>query len=207
MDTWGLVEAERQQIADKLAALPEEAWDEATLCADWRVGEVVGHMTAVGTTSPVRWLGAMARNRFRFHQLVAEEMRSNTEERSPAEILVGFKATVSSHGKPPGPKATVLGEILVHGEDIFRALEGRFSDHAIEAVVAVADHYKRNTFPLGVRTRIKGVTLRMTDADWSYGSGPEVTGPGIAVVMAMAGRKIALADLKGDGVGVLSSRQ
>jgi hypothetical protein len=57
-----------------------------------------------------------------------------------------------------------------------------------------------------VKKRINGVTLRMTDADWSYGSGPEVAGPGIAVLMAMVGRKIALGDLNGDGVAVLSGR-
>jgi len=50
------------------------------------------------------------------------------------------------------------------------------------------------------------VTLRMTDADWSYGSGPEVAGPGIAVIMAMVGRRIALGDVQGDGVAVLAAR-
>jgi len=46
----------------------------------------------------------------------------------------------------------------------------------------------------------------MTDADWSYGSGPEVAGPGISVLMAMVGRKIALPDLRGEGVAILASR-
>jgi hypothetical protein len=50
------------------------------------------------------------------------------------------------------------------------------------------------------------VTLRATDTDWSHGSGPEVTGPAIALVMAMTGRKAALDDLSGPGVDVLRSR-
>jgi hypothetical protein len=57
-----------------------------------------------------------------------------------------------------------------------------------------------------VKRRVDGVTLRATDADWRHGSGPEVSGPAIAPVMAMAGRKAALDDLTGDGVAVLRER-
>jgi hypothetical protein len=46
----------------------------------------------------------------------------------------------------------------------------------------------------------------MTDAEWSYGSGPEVAGLGISILMAMVGRSTALADLKGDGLAVLAAR-
>jgi hypothetical protein len=73
-------------------------------------------------------------------------------------------------------------------------------------VTTCADFYKKNRFPLKVHKRIAGVTLRMTDADWSHGSGPEVSGPGVAILMAMAGRKAVLPDLQGDGVTILASR-
>jgi len=93
----------------------------------------------------------------------------------------------------------------VHGEDVFRALGG-YRDHPAEHVVAVADFYTRSNLLIGSKRRIEGVTLRATDLDWTHGSGPEVTGPGIALVMAMTGRTTALADLTGDGVPVLRSR-
>jgi len=48
--------------------------------------------------------------------------------------------------------------------------------------------------------------LRATDVDWTHGSGPEVTGPAHSLLMAMTGRKDALADLSGDGVDTLRSR-
>jgi len=41
---------------------------------------------------------------------------------------------------------------------------------------------------------------------WRHGSGPEVTGPAIALLLAMAGRKTALDDLTGPGVALLRSR-
>jgi hypothetical protein len=44
------------------------------------------------------------------------------------------------------------------------------------------------------------------DTDWSHGEGAEVSGPIVSLVMAMTGRKGALADLSGDGVDTLSSR-
>jgi len=205
MDVWDMARAERQEIADKLAALPEEAWAHPTLCEAWAVRDVVAHLVAIGSMSTRRFVGGMAKNRFRFGSFQAEGIRTSAEGRSPAELLVAFRATVASRAKPPGPKTTVLGEVLVHGEDIFRALGPGFGDHPVEHVVTVADFYKRNRFPLKVHKRIAGVTLRMTDADWSYGSGPEVAGAGIAILMALAGRKIALSELKGDGVAILSA--
>lgn len=59
---------------------------------------------------------------------------------------------------------------------------------------------------IGAKNRIAGVTLHATDTDWSHGSGPEVNGPLLSLVMAMTGRKVALNDLAGPGVEVLRSR-
>jgi hypothetical protein len=50
------------------------------------------------------------------------------------------------------------------------------------------------------------LTLRATDADWSAGSGAEVSGPLVSIVLAMTGRSDALKDLSGDGVATLTSR-
>jgi uncharacterized protein (TIGR03083 family) len=206
MDVWDMARDERQQIADKLAVIPEGAWGQQTLCVGWTVADVVGHMTAIGSMSAGKFVAGMAKNHLSFAKFQQQGIRTYTEGHSPAEILGAFKSTVSSRAKPPGPKMTVLGEVLVHGEDIFRALGSGFGDHPADHLIAVAEYYMRNRFPLKVHGRISGVTLRMTDADWSYGSGPEVAGPGISVVMAMAGRKVALSDLQGDGVSILSGR-
>ncbi|HMC71807.1 MAG TPA: hypothetical protein VKJ07_21800 [Mycobacteriales bacterium] len=68
------------------------------------------------------------------------------------------------------------------------------------------DFFKKSNLIIGSKSRIEGVTLRATDADWSYGSGPEAAGPAHALLMAMTGRKEALADLTGEGVETLRSR-
>jgi hypothetical protein len=72
--------------------------------------------------------------------------------------------------------------------------------------VTVADFYKGSNLLIGSKNRIAGLTLRATDADWSHGTGPEVSGPILSLVMAMTGRKAADDDLTGDGVGTLRSR-
>jgi hypothetical protein len=72
--------------------------------------------------------------------------------------------------------------------------------------VTVADFYKGSNLLIGSKNRIAGLTLRATDTDWSHGSGPEVSGPILSLVMAMTGRKQADDDLSGDGVATLRSR-
>jgi hypothetical protein len=57
-----------------------------------------------------------------------------------------------------------------------------------------------------VPTNRPGSAGRFTDAEWSHGTGPEVSGPILALVMAMTGRKAALDDLSGEGVSTLRSR-
>ncbi|MGD0083730.1 MAG: maleylpyruvate isomerase family mycothiol-dependent enzyme [Acidimicrobiales bacterium] len=201
-----MARVERQQLADRLSALPDDAWAQPTLCAGWAVRDIVGHMIAIGTMSAGRFFSGMAKNGFSFDKFQSQGIKSNTEGKAPAQILAAFTATVDSHHKPPGPATTVLGEVLVHGEDIFRPQDRRYLVHPADHVVTVAEFYKRNGFPLKVKQRIAGVTLRMTDADWSYGSGPEASGPGISILMAMVGRKIALGELQGEGVSILNGR-
>jgi hypothetical protein len=54
--------------------------------------------------------------------------------------------------------------------------------------------------------RARGVRLIATDLDWVHGDGPEVTGPGEALIMAMAARPDALNQLTGPGKAFLAQR-
>jgi hypothetical protein len=73
-------------------------------------------------------------------------------------------------------------------------------------VVLVADFFKNSNLIIGTKRRIEGLTLQATDADWSHGTGPRVSGSMIALVMAMTGRKAAIDELTGDGVATLQAR-
>jgi hypothetical protein len=98
-----------------------------------------------------------------------------------------------------------LGETIVHAEDIRRPL-GISRHYPPGAVIRIADFYKGSNLLIGAKRRIAGLTLRATDADWSYGTGLQVSGPMLSLLLAMTGRKDSLADLSGDGVTVLRER-
>ncbi len=96
----------------------------------------------------------------------------------------------------------MLGEIVVHGEDIRRPLGIRGSI-APDAVTAGLDMYKSASFAVGGRKRIGGLRLLATDSGWSHGDGPEVCGPGLSLVVAMTGRSDSADELTGDGAATL----
>jgi hypothetical protein len=59
---------------------------------------------------------------------------------------------------------------------------------------------------LGAGQRIKGLHLVATDIAWQHGTGPEVSGTGGALLMAMAGQQDALSELSGPGQSTLADR-
>src|SRR5260370_822840 len=93
---------------------------------------------------------------------------------------------------------------IVHSQDIRGAL-GLPHDYPMAAVVQVADFFKGSNLLIGTKKRIAGLTLKATDTEWSHGTGPEVTGPMLALLMAMTGRKVT-DQLSGEGVETLRSR-
>ncbi|HZC71138.1 MAG TPA: hypothetical protein VE442_10610 [Jatrophihabitans sp.] len=100
---------------------------------------------------------------------------------------------------PPGPLDTWLGETVVHSTDI-RWSVGIEHAFAPETLARAADFHKASNLLIGAKNRIAGRTRRATDTDWTHGSGPEVTSPMLALVMAMTGRRAALERLSGSGL-------
>ena len=99
----------------------------------------------------------------------------------------------------------MLGEIVVHGEDIRRPLglahrspSRRWSQWRTPGRTRISSSAPKR--------RIAGLQLRATDTDWSHGVGPEVVGPLQSLVVAMTGRKGSHADLSGEGRPTLSAR-
>ncbi|MEU8261460.1 maleylpyruvate isomerase family mycothiol-dependent enzyme [Micromonospora sp. NPDC048999] len=205
MDTWQMIKVERTALVDALDKLSDNDWDKPSLCTTWTVRETVGHLVATATMTPPKFFAKLIGNGFNFQNMVRKDIAQVTAGRSNAELVDLLRSRVDKRTAPPGPTLSWLGETIVHGEDIFRALGG-YHHHPVEHVVAVADFYKNSNLLIGAKNRIAGVSLRATDTDWQNGSGPEVSGPIIALLMAMTGRKAALGDLTGEGVAVLRER-
>jgi uncharacterized protein (TIGR03083 family) len=200
-----MIEAERRSLVDGLAALPAADWSRPSLCAGRTVRDVVGHLIATASMTPPQFFVKLAGSGFSFERMTGREIERRTAGRTDADLVAAMRALIPARKGPPGPATSWLGETIVHGEDIFRALDG-YGRHPVEHVVVVADFYMRSNLLIGSKRRIAGVTLRATDTDWQHGDGPLVTGPILALLMAMTGRKVALEDLSGDGVTVLRGR-
>ena len=205
MDTWQMITAERAALVDGLAGLPAADWDKPSLCAGWSVRQVVAHIVATAEMTPPRFVAKFAGSGFNFRKMADADIDRLTVANSDAQLVDLLRARVGARNAPPGPAPSWLGETIVHGEDVFRAL-GAYRDHPAEHLVAVADFYRNSNTLIGSKRRIDGIALRATDTGWRHGSGPEAAGPMIALVMAMTGRKAALDDLQGDGVAALRSR-
>jgi len=136
--------------------------------------------------------------------MVAKDIAKQTVG-PPADSVARFAARVSATTHPPGPIEAMVGESVVHSEDIRRPL-GISRTYPTETLIRVADFYQGSNLIIGAKKRIAGLTLRATDAEWSTGTGPEVTGPLLSLVLAMTGRSVALDDLSGEGVATLKSR-
>jgi uncharacterized protein (TIGR03083 family) len=203
-DIWPVVHAERKALAADLRALGDDDWATRSLCGEWTVRDVLAHMISAGTLTPPAFFGQLIASGFSFDK-VQEKGVAAHQGTSPADTLAGFEAVLTSVKHPPGPGNTWLGEVIVHSEDIRRPL-GITHQYPTAAVVQVADFYQGSNLLIGAKRRIEGLTLRATDAAWSHGTGPEVSGPIIAIVLAMTGRKTAADDLTGDGVTTLRAR-
>jgi uncharacterized protein (TIGR03083 family) len=203
-DIWPVIHAERKSLAADLQALDDTQWQAASLCSQWTVRDVTAHMTATAKITPPAFFAKLAGSGFSLERLQDKDIVVE-KGASPADTLARFDAVVNSVKHPPGPIDSWLGEAILHAEDIRRPLAIQH-EYPNDAVVRLADFYKGSNLVVGTKRRIDGLTLRATDADWSHGSGPEVSGPIMLLVMAMTGRKAALDGLTGDGVATLQTR-
>jgi uncharacterized protein (TIGR03083 family) len=202
--TWKLIHRERAAMADTLATLDESQWKQPSLCGGWSVRETAAHIVAGAEQTTGHFIGHMAANGFRFNTMMDRDAR-RIGARAPDELIARLRARVTTTNHPPAPVATMLGEIVVHSDDIRRPL-GLRADVGEDALVACLEMYKGASFPLGSKKRIDGLRLVATDVDWSHGSGPEVTGPALPMVMVMTGRAAGLDALSGDGMTTLRRR-
>jgi uncharacterized protein (TIGR03083 family) len=204
MDTWPTIHTERRALAADLQTMTRDQWDMPSLCSNWTVRDVLAHMTSAATLTPPSFFGKLIASGFSFDK-VQESGVAAQRGSSPAETLAHFEGVMDSVKHPPGPNTTWLGEVIVHSEDIRRPLGIKHS-YPTDAVVAVAHFYQGSNMLIGSKRRISGLTLQATDAEWSHGTGPEVAGPILSLVLAMTGRTAALDDLTGDGVATLRTR-
>jgi uncharacterized protein (TIGR03083 family) len=201
---WPLVHAERAALAADLADLTGEQWATPSLCTGLTVREVLAHLIAGASLNPVRWLAGVIRCRFDFDKQVSMRLAEQLGA-TPAQTIDRFRSVLTSTTKPPVPRLAMLGETIVHAQDI-RVPLGIRRDYPIGALTQLAEYYQGSDLPVLTKTRAKGLRLVATDGRFTTGSGPLVSGPTLALIMAMAGRGAYCDELQGDGAATLRER-
>jgi len=192
-----MAHAEREELAEFLATLTPQQWQTSSLCDRWSVKEVVAHMMSCEELGTIELLKRTAKGRgrnVRTNQIGVEEFA----DLEPDKLL----AFLNNHLHPTGGNARFGGMVAlvdgtIHYQDIRRPL-GRPRTIPAPRLKRVL-HYVPRIPAIGARRRIRGLQLRASDIEWTHGKGPEVTGTGEALLMAMAGRSSVANELSGPG--------
>jgi uncharacterized protein (TIGR03083 family) len=118
-ETWKYIHLERVQLADTLESLSAEQWGAASWCAGWTVHETVGHIAAAAEQTPLNFYKELIAAGFKFN-VFAERGAARLARVSPDELVRRLRARTTTTNHPPAPVMAMLGEIVVHGEDIRR---------------------------------------------------------------------------------------
>ncbi|MDR2988673.1 MAG: maleylpyruvate isomerase family mycothiol-dependent enzyme [Nocardiopsaceae bacterium] len=196
-DLMRAIAAERQDLADLLSGLPEDGWNAATLCAGWRVRELVAHQTMPFRYGSGKFLTEMIRSGGRFH-VMADRCARRDAARIPApELLAALRDNVTHPWKPPGGgHVGALTHDVVHGLDfaVPLGMARRVPEERLRIVLAaVTDAKARKHFG----TDLDGVELRADDLDWSIGSGEQLSGAAQDLLLVICGRKLPPGRLTG----------
>ncbi|QBJ94905.1 maleylpyruvate isomerase family mycothiol-dependent enzyme [Rhodococcus sp. ABRD24] len=203
-DVAALAHAERAQLAAFLHSLTPQQWQVPSLCAGWTVRDVVAHMLSYEELGPGGVARRFARGWLRFDRANAIGL-DDFAGYSPHQLLDLLERSMQPRGLTTAFGSRIaLVDGMIHQQDIRRPL-GVAREIPAERLVPALD-FVRIAPPIGARRRILGLRLVATDLNWTAGSGPDVCGPGEALLMSIAGRHGVADELEGPGLATLRSR-
>lgn len=203
-DLMPLAEEERADLLALLRELTPAQWAAQSLCTNWRVRDVATHVVSYDELSTAATVATFLRGGLRpgrVNEVALIRYRDLD--------LQGLIDLLARNQRPTGLPSGFHGGIAltdgtIHHQDIRRALGLPRTIPESRLVAVLTFSLRAPTLPSKGNT--KGLKLVATDVDWTVGHGPEVTGPGEALLMAAAGRALALEELSGDGLSTLRKR-
>lgn len=179
--------AERARLVSLFEDLEPEQWSRSSLCADWRVREVLAHITMpFRSTVPGVFLG-LVRARFSFDRYADRDARAVAGSMTDAELVALLRDNIRHPWRPPGGgQVGALSHDVIHGLDITEPL-GLPGPPAARAALVL-----RNATPRAMRyfrVDLDGTRLVATDADVTIGDGAEVRLPVADLLLVVSGRR------------------
>lgn len=204
VDAASLARDERADLADFLATLTPEQWGSPSLCDGWRVRDVVAHVFSYEDLGLPGLVGRFVSGGLNPDRINAIGIAGDAT-RTTGDLVQHAR----DHLEPRGLTALFGGRIaltdaLIHHQDIRRPL-GATREIPTERLRCALD-FAPTAPPLRARKRVRGLELVATDIEWRSGKGPVVEGPAEALLMAIAGRPMAVDELKGSGQPMLAAR-
>jgi uncharacterized protein (TIGR03083 family) len=203
-DLMALAEAERTDLLALLRSLTTDQWAAQSLCTGWTVRDVALHLVSYEELSKPVLVTTFLRGGLRVNPVNHVALR-RYHDLGPNGVIDLLARNLRPRGLTSGFKGGIaLTDGTIHHQDIRRAL-GLPRTIPTERLVPVLD-FALGAPTLPVKNNIKGLRLAAPDVNWTHGDGPEVRGPGEALLLAVAARAAALEDLTGPGLATLRQR-
>ena len=193
-----MIAAQRAELAEVLARLAAPRWDEPTLCAGWRVREVVAHITMPFRYGRGRFGLELAKSRGRFNEMADRVARRDAAAMSPADLAGAVRSNVGHPWKPPGGGFTgALAHDLIHGLDVTvpLGLDRPVPEERLRLVLPGSLTDRSVKF---FGTDLDGIELRASDMDWTLGSGTPLEGAASDLLLVLCGRTLPPGRLAGE---------
>jgi uncharacterized protein (TIGR03083 family) len=192
----------RRQFADRFETLDETAWRSPSWCEGWQVRDVLAHLVRNAEGTSVSLAQDLLRGGFRPDRAVSKAAKRLSDVPVP-ELTQRLRAGAEGGIRLLGsPQALGLGDLLVHSADAFRPL-GVDEDASPAHVTPALDAFWRAGRVIVHSAPHRGRRLTATDVDWTRGSGPEVRGRAMDLLLLVTNRRQVLPCLEGPGVGGL----
>ncbi len=203
--SWEVVDEQRAALADLLASLTPQEWATPSLCEGWTVRDVGAHLALAATAGTGEVLGGLVRARGGFDRMI-REVSLERGRREPERIVADLRGIVGSRRLAPGTFwRDPLLDLVVHGQDLARPV-GRVVEPPADAVGEALEWTWRRRFPFFPARRLRGLRLVAEDLAWSRGSGQEVRGPALSLLLLSTGRSAGVADLGRPEADLLAGR-
>lgn len=196
---------ERRRLADLVDGLADAQWRTPSLCAAWTVRDVLAHLTTTTRTTLPTLLRAAVRARGDFDRMEIDLAARRAAAHTTAELVAQLRASAESTRRFPGSAPIdPLMDLVIHAQDVTRPLGLPYASPP-EVVAASLAHVATSRF-MGGPQRLAGLRLVSADTGWTLGTGPELRGPDVDLLLVASGRPAGLDALEGAGVAVLAGR-